>query len=456
MPAYNSFNLATQGRNGTPNITTNYYGGIARRNPVGDQLGNQNTTTPQNSTMFDGGGWTQGQSATPFLQQYLNGRNPYGTSGLNLENSLAGINNNAGRVDPRLYNYGYTQVDQSEGGSERYFGGNSNVNTRGLIQRNGGEYAQAGEVLDRIIDPTKVFYDPEFGLLTEPSNINNPERALDRYMPALVAAGLGVPTLAHAGLIPGVAGAGSVPEVAVPGSMSPVAPTTVGSIAAPVGTASAPGLSGYGAMTTGLDGATATTGGATAASTGVGTAAGVGSNAASTASNLATNPFVRGAGNVIGSIIGAVGERRNQQAYDQTIRDMIERGDTWGPDGREFAKRKLFELYNDPSSIENTPGYKFAQSQGEQGINRGAANKGYFRSPNMLFDLSKFNQELATKTWNDEFNKYAQMAGLSFNPANSAQIGAGGAQQSANMRGNTLDAILAAGGTFMDWLGGLG
>ena len=178
--------------------------------------------------------------------------------------------------------------------------------------------------------------------------------------------------------------------------------------------------------------------------------------AAGAGGSMLSNPLVRGGLNVAGSLIGAAGERRNQRAYDSTINGLVERGDTWGPEGREFAKRKLFELYNDPSSIENTPGYKFAQQQGEQGVNRAAAKGGWFRSPNLLFDLSQFNQGLASKTWNDEFNKYAQMAGLSFNPASSAQIGAQGAQHSSNMRGNTLDAVLAAGGTFIDWLGGLG
>lgn len=463
MPAYNSFNLATQGRNGTPNITTNYYNGIARRNPVADQLGNQNAVNTSGPSYFDGGGWQSGQSATPYLQQYLNNRNPNGRAGFNLENAFAGISSNAGRVDPRLYNYGYNQVDQSEGGTYRTLG-NDSVNERGLIRRNGGEYAQAGEFLDKIIDPTKVFYDEEFGLLTDPSNINNPATALERYMPAIVATAFGAPALAHAGLLPGMGAAGGA-EVAVPGNMAPLTPTTVGSmgaapeIAAGAGAAGAGGanLGTYGGMTSGLDGATiASGGGATAASTGVNASAGLTPAAGGAASGLAGNPLLRGGANVVGSIIGAIGERRNQRAYDRTINDLVTRADTWGPDGREFAKRKLFELFNDPSSIENTPGYKFAQQQGEQGINRGAANKGYFRSPNMLFDLSKFNQGLASKTWNDEFSKYAQMAGLSFNPANAANVGAQGAEQSSNMRGNTLDAVLAAGGTFIDWLGGLG
>lgn len=466
MPAYNSFNLATQGRNGQPNVTTNYYNAIRRPTPVGDQLGNQNAT----ATPAAGAGWQQGQDALPYLQQYLNNRNPYGRSGFNLENSLAGISSNAGRIDPRLYNYGYTQVDQSEGGSERYFQGNANVNQRGHITRNGQIYAQVGEALDRIIDPTKVQYDEEFGLITDPSNIHMPERALDRAMPYVVAAGLGIPTAMHA--IGAAGAAGSASTIATPSAGS-----TLGTTGLPGGVASgvAPAIPGAGGTITGVGGLPAAgVGGGTAVpfagSTAPGLATGgavaAGGTAASTMGPVTGTMGYEGAAGAAGGtaasslpfgltardlatgasgVFNLINSRRSQQ---QT-RDAANRADTWGEDGRQFAKEQLLKLMQDPSSIENTPGYKFAQSQGEQGINRAAAGKGYFRSPNMLFDLSQFNQGLATKTWNDEWNKYAKMAGIEFNPSAAANIEMNGNQQSNNMRAAGISQI---GSSFFDWL----
>lgn len=458
MPAYNSFNLATKGRNGQPNITTNYYNGVARPNPVGDALGNNTAaqTRPTTGTAnLAGQGWTQGQSATPYLQQFLGGRNPYGTAGLNIENSLAGIGSNAGRVDPRLYNYGYTQIDGSEGGSQRMFQGNPNVNERGQIIRNGQTYSQVGESLDRIIDPTKVEYDPEFGLITDPSNISMPEGNLEKYMPYIVAAGLAGPVAAHALSTAGGAaastpellgGTGGVTEYStgsglLAGGGEPVA--GAGTLAETGGTwSSASGLpppaSGVGPVAgpVGYEGAAP---GATAGGGGL--------------SGALNNPLLRSAaGNIIGGIANYyLGNRAQTQANN-----AANRADTWGEDGRNFAKQKLFELYDNPSSVENTPGYKFRQQQGEQGINRTAAKTGYFRSPNMLYDLSKFNQDLAQTTWDKEFEKYAAMAGLSFNPSSAAQLQQQGNQRSDNMRAASITQIIGAGGNFFDWLNSVG
>lgn len=451
MPAYNSFNLATQGRNGQPNITTNYYNGIARPNPIGDQLGNQTAVQPRSTTTTPLTG-----TAAP------TNRNPYGSSGFNIENTFANIGATGGRVDPRLYNYGYNQFDQSEGGTYRTLG-NDNVNERGLIRRNGSEYAQVGEAMHKVIDPSKVFYDEEFGYLTDPSNINNPDSGATRFATWAVPLALGGITAASALGAGGAAaggvgsewaagggfGAGGIAPEAAAGSGLGVSGTTAagaGTLAETGGTwSSASGLApptsavGPVAGPVGYEGAAA---GATAAGSGGGGISGA-----------LSNPLLRSAaGNILGGIANAyLGNRAQSQAND-----AANRADTWGEDGRNFAKQKLFELYNDPSSVENTPGYKFRQQQGEQGINRTAAKTGYFRSPNMLYDLSKFNQDLAQTTWNDEFNKYAQMAGLSFNPSTAASMQQQGAQRSDNMRAASITQIIGAGGNFFDWLNSVG
>jgi hypothetical protein len=168
-----------------------------------------------------------------------------------------------------------------------------------------------------------------------------------------------------------------------------------------------------------------------------------------------TGSVLRSGLNLAGSIANAIGNRQNANQYQSSINGLVERADTWGPENRQKAIDRIWQLYNDPSSIENTPGYEFARQQGEQGVNRAAAGRGYFRSPNMLYDLSKFNQGLATKTYDSEMNRLMAMAGVNNNPASAAQIGAQGAQNYSSMNRTSLTSALAAGGTFIDWLSGL-
>lgn len=434
MPAYNTFNLATQGRNGqTPNITTNYYSGLNRPNPVGNQLGNQSGTgtgtavnprpTPAPNA---GGAWTQGQDARPYLQQFLGNRNPNGTSGFNLENAF-GSGTAGNGYDPRLYNYGLTRTQMSEGGDNYSFTGNPRVNPRGLIVHNGQEYAQAGEFLDRIIDPSQVIYDDEFGVLTPPGNINNPESHLTRAMPYIVAAGLG-------GIVAGAAGGfGTAGELV--GGGAELLGGTGGVTQYPVG-----------------EGLLAGGGGGTIAATTAGTtlpnfgnvAAGGSTTASAVTSSL---PFGLTARDVI-SGAGAlynVFTSRNAQANTNAA---ASRADPYGP-RREAAGAELDNFMRDPNYIYQRPGYLARQAQGEQGINRAAANKGYFRSPNMLFDLTKFNSGLAAQEFDAEYKRLAEMAGVSINPSTAANIMADGSAASTNMRTAGYTQLA---GTFLDWL----
>ena len=455
MPAYNSFNLATQGRNGQPNITTNYYNGIARPNPVGDQLGNQTAvqTRPPASPNLTGTAAPQNNAGARYRNQFFM-QPGSGAPNADLPDYIKNqfyqtggggyLNEDGTTAQERWAQPGHIWTD-SQGRRVALLGDNRQLEGTNDLALNEG------------FDPDRdTWYDPDLGWVTSADNVNDrPWQATSRRNRNIAAgiigaaAGYGLYSLAGGA---GAAGAvepsfsnvvaggsttagGAVPAASTTAASNPSLWETIRSGASSLLPSGGPvQLSGPGSTMTGtlIDGATSAGG------------------------SMLSNPLVRGGANVIGSVIGAYGERQNQREYDRTINGLVERGDTWGPEGREFAKRKLFELYSDPSSIENTPGYKFARDQGEQGINRAAAGKGYFRSPNMLFDLSQFNQGLAQKTWDSEWNKYAKMAGLDFNPASSAQIGAQGAQQSANMRGNTLDSILAAGGTFIDWLGGMG
>lgn len=446
MPAYNTFNLATQGRNGqTPNITTNYYSGLNRPNPIGNQLGNQSGTgtgtavNPQPTPAPNAGGaWTQGQDAIPYLQQFLGNRNPNGTSGFNLENAF-GSGTAGNGYDPRLYNYGLTRTQMSEGGDNYSFTGNTRVNPRGLIVHNGQEYAQAGEFLDRIIDPSQVIYDDEFGVLTPPGNINNPESHLTRAMPYIVAAGLG-------GVVAGAAGGfGAAGEAGgVYGGMQGTgggafadwaAPTLAETAGATGTTAGATTVAGPGSTMGPVTGPVGYEGAGAAA-----TAAGGGGAGSSLPFGLTGADLATGA-SALYNVINSRNVRNDANA-------AADRADPYGP-RRPAAGEALDNFMRDPNYIYQRPGYLARQAQGEQSINRAAAGKGYFRSPNMLFDLSKFNSGLAAQEFDAEYKRLAEMAGVSINPGTAATIQANGNQASTNMRSA---GITQAGSVFFDWL----
>lgn len=453
MPVYNVPNLASNNRGST---TQNYYSSLNRPNPVGNQLGNQTGTAQPGPSFFDGGGWQQGQDANPYLQQYLNGRNPYGRSGFNIENTLAGSQTGSNQFgDPRLAQYGYSfgPGAGSESGSENAWRGNGTMglDQRGLINRNGVAYAQAGEIMDRIIDPTKVFYDDEFGLLTDPSNIHNPDSNMTRMMPAIVSAALGVPTLMHAGVIGAGAAAGSAPEVA--GGTS-----TLGTTGIPGGVASgvAPAVPGAGGTITGVGGLPAASVGGGVAVPAAGSVtgtlaggAGAATAAASGGSSIAQTLAQYGiTGRDVAGVLGGVMSLANSGRTQRGLNAAADRADPFGQ-YRPQAGQDLMNFMNDPSYIYQRPGYIARRDQGEQGINRAAAGKGYFRSPNMLFDLSKFNSDLAAQEFDAEYRRLAAMAGVDVNPATAAGLQAQGVNSSTNMR---TAGAMQIGASIFDWL----
>ena len=69
------------------------------------------------------------------------------------------------------------------------------------------------------------------------------------------------------------------------------------------------------------------------------------------------------------------------------------------------ASNKLNALLQNPSSVEETPGYQFAYNQGLEAVNRTAAAKGQLGSGNRLYDLTKFGQGLASQTYNNTVNQ---------------------------------------------------
>ena len=55
-------------------------------------------------------------------------------------------------------------------------------------------------------------------------------------------------------------------------------------------------------------------------------------------------------------------------------------------------QNKLMGLLNDPTTIQQTPGYQFQVDQGNQAINRSAAAKGILNSGGVLAELAKYGQ----------------------------------------------------------------
>lgn len=71
---------------------------------------------------------------------------------------------------------------------------------------------------------------------------------------------------------------------------------------------------------------------------------------------------------------------------------------------------QLKSLMANPDSIKDTAAYKFSFDQGKDAIERSAAAKGMLGSGNVLAELAKFGQGLASQQYNTEANR---IAGLS-------------------------------------------
>lgn len=71
-------------------------------------------------------------------------------------------------------------------------------------------------------------------------------------------------------------------------------------------------------------------------------------------------------------------------------------------------------LYGTPnySAFNNSPGYQFAQSQGDQAIARGASANGSLYTPNTLAMLSQYNTGYASQNYNNYVSQLMQSAGL--------------------------------------------
>ena len=74
--------------------------------------------------------------------------------------------------------------------------------------------------------------------------------------------------------------------------------------------------------------------------------------------------------------------------------------------GSDFSgyQNQLNNLLANPSSISQNPAYQFALDQGNQAINRSAAAKGTLNSGNVLAELAKYGQGMASQGYQQQLN----------------------------------------------------
>lgn len=130
---------------------------------------------------------------------------------------------------------------------------------------------------------------------------------------------------------------------------------------------------------------------------------------------------------------------------DQYTKQADKYGKELNPYGayRDAAAQKLAALQADPSSIVDTPGYKFNLSQGlgavanrdnrSYGVGAGSTNP----------DMMNFASGLASKTYNDTIKQYSDQAGVGIGPSAAASIYGLGMQGNIASQNNAINALMS-------------
>lgn len=114
------------------------------------------------------------------------------------------------------------------------------------------------------------------------------------------------------------------------------------------------------------------------------------------------------------AIATAYQQWKNAEKYGDLAEGYKKEGNPYGP-YRERAAQRLEELYADPSSIENTPGYKFRLSQGmgKKSGQLGAQQAGW---GNEFADMQNYAQGLASTEYGNEVERLMKQAGVGIGP----------------------------------------
>jgi len=78
--------------------------------------------------------------------------------------------------------------------------------------------------------------------------------------------------------------------------------------------------------------------------------------------------------------------------------------------GSNYYENRLKSLMENPNSIQNSGAYRFAFDQGQQAIERSAAAKGMLNSGNILAELAKYGQGMASQQYDKEADRLGQFA----------------------------------------------
>lgn len=92
---------------------------------------------------------------------------------------------------------------------------------------------------------------------------------------------------------------------------------------------------------------------------------------------------------------------------DQYAGEFRELSNAYAPYAQtgQGANTALQRLIADPSSVSSLPGYQFAQQQGMQAIDRGAAARGMLQSGRNMKDLMRFGTGLADQTYGSQLQR---------------------------------------------------
>jgi len=78
--------------------------------------------------------------------------------------------------------------------------------------------------------------------------------------------------------------------------------------------------------------------------------------------------------------------------------------------GSNYYENRLKSLMENPNSIQNSGAYRFAFDQGQQAIERSAAAKGMLNSGNILAELARYGQGMASQQYDKEADRLGQLA----------------------------------------------
>lgn len=425
------------------------------------------------------------------LDALLAGRNIFGSTGFNIENALAQSYAGDTGVRGQLSQFGTFGTPYDD--TNTFNPTNPAIDSRGRITLDGKNYAQLANTNiggpGEAIDPSKVIFNDQYGLITDPSNIKAPSDVGDWVGPAIIAASTAAMGAYAGGLFGGAAESGDLASSA--GIASTDAAESGGTLALnAAGTGVTPyvgteGLAAAGAAPGGTSGASSASGatGAAPGASGAAPASGEGGNFLSQL-NTARQAFggaqsilnllggkPSGGGMDLSSLSGILGLLGlGHQALGGGIgtasgatdaaNHAASLADPYGASGvrqrftDNLTQDRVNSLLNpDPSQILQDPAYQFALSQGTNAINLGDAAQGTLRSGNRGVELEQFGTGLASQyeqqLRNNNFktlDELSNLAGVNAgSPAAAGQMVMGGFNNASDLRNGALNGLFSGG-----------